>query len=151
MEEKQTKFLYRFLPEPVREFFLESGIEDIEFIAKTHGLSEKAVDELDYIQQELLFGYKTLDGLVNLLTQRLGYDATQSKKIALDVIEKRFLPIDAYMRATAYRTFQALGGNITVVSVQKIKHEGADVAAVHKLNVQHFEDLKAPKLQRFEI
>ena len=138
MEEKQTKFLYRFLPEHVREFFLESGIEDIEFIAKTHGLSEDAVDELDYIQQELLFGYKTLDSLVNLLKERLGYDETQAKKIALDVIEKRFLPIDAYLRATAYRTFQQLGGNITVVSVQKIKHDGADVAAVHKRNVQHF-------------
>ncbi len=125
-------FLYRFLPDEIRAFFLESGLGDVEQIAKTYGLSSEAVDEMDRIQQEVLFGYESLDGVRNLLKERLKFDEKLAGNVAMDLIEKRFLPIDSYLGATAFRTFANLGGNPTVANVKRIDATGGTVADVRR-------------------
>ncbi|MEK7529444.1 MAG: hypothetical protein AAB570_00825, partial [Patescibacteria group bacterium] len=135
MEERV--FPYRFLPEPVRAFFLDSGIEDIALIVKTNGLSAAAEDALDTIQQEVLFGYEPVDKIVNLLKTRLGYDGPLATKVALDLIQRRLLPIDAYLQAQAFRTFQQLGGNVTVVNIPIVERTALTVTQVRR-NVDAF-------------
>lgn len=126
-EQTQRTFLYRFLPDPVRDFFFESGIDDIKLIAQQFGLSGDAEDQLDQIQQEVLFGYEAVDKVPNLIRMRLGYDQAQANRIALALIERRFLPIDSYLNTTAFRTFTSLGGNVNVAQVQKVEVTGATV------------------------
>ncbi len=125
-------FLYRFLPDEIRAFFLESGLSDVEQIAKTYGLSNEAVDELDRIQQEVLFGYESLDGVRNLIKERLKFDEKLATNVALDLIEGRFLPIDSYLGAMAFRTFANLGGNPTVANIKRIDASGGTVADVRR-------------------
>src|SRR3989338_7048925 len=135
MEERV--FPYWFLPDPVRAFFLDSGLEDLAFIVKTNGLSSTAEDALDTIQQEVLFGYEPVDKVINLLKTRLGYDTPLAAKVALDLIQRRFLPIDAYLQSQAFRTFAQLGGNVTVVSVPHVERSALTVTQVRK-NVDAF-------------
>ncbi len=132
MEGNERIFQYRFLPKPVRDFFLDSGIDDIELIAKAHGLSQEAIDELDIIQQEVLFGYAPIDKVPNLLKVRLGYDEALAKQVTLDLIEKRFLPLDSYLQATAFRLYAQLGGNITVVNIKRIDNISSNVSQVRR-------------------
>lgn len=124
--------MYRFLPDEIRAFFLDSGLDDIEAIAATYGLSQEAVDSLDEIQQEVLFGYEPVDKVRNLIQQRLKFDAKLSTRVALDLIEKRFLPIDSFLGATAFRTFSSLGGNATVINIKRIDATGGTVADVRR-------------------
>ncbi|MBI2477006.1 hypothetical protein HYV72_02420, partial [Candidatus Uhrbacteria bacterium] len=132
MAEGMRIFPYRFLPDPVREFFLDTGIDDIDAIAKTFGLSKEAVDALDTIQQEILFGYEPVDKVVNLLRERLGYDAKLAQEVALLFIEKRFLPVDAYLEAMAFRTFTHLGGNVTIINVKRVPMPNITVSSVRR-------------------
>ena len=125
-------FLYRFLPDEIRAFFLDSGLGDVEQIAKTYGLSNEAVDELDRIQQEVLFGYEPVDKVRNLIQERLKFDEKLATNVALDLIEKRFLPIDSFLGAMAFRTFANLGGNPTVASVKRIDASGGTVVDVRQ-------------------
>ena len=124
MQNDTHPFLYRFLPPAVKEFFLERGLEDIKEIAERYGLSQNAVDELDTIQQEILFGYEPLDKLENIIRARLGYDQILARKIIADLLEKRFLPLDSYLEATAFRLYSAVGGNSTVVNVIAVDSAG---------------------------
>ena len=138
-------FQYRFLPEEIRAFFLDSGYDDIEAIAKQYGLSQEAVDTLDGIQQEVLFGYEPVDKVRNLIQQRLKFDEKMATRVALDVIEKRFLPIDSYLGATAFRTFAALGGNATVINIKRIDASGGTVVDVRRSIVDFQAEERAKK------
>ena len=128
----ERTFLYRFLPDEIRAFFLASGFEDIEAIAKVYGLSQDAIDTLDTIQQEVLFGYEPVDKVRNLIQDRLKFDEKLATRVALDLIEKRFLPIDSYLGSTAYRVFSSLGGNVTVVNIKRIDASGGTVVDVRR-------------------
>lgn len=138
-------FQYRFLPEEIRAFFLDSGYDDIEAIAKQYGLSQEAVDALDVIQQEVLFGYEPVDKVRNLIQQRLKFDEKMATRLALDVIEKRFLPVDSYLGATAFRTFAALGGNATVINIKRIDASGGTVVDVRRSIVDFQAEERAKK------
>jgi hypothetical protein len=151
MEGNERIFQYRFLPKPVRDFFLDSGLDDIELIAKTHGLSQNAIDELDNIQQEVLFGYEPIDKIPNLLKVRLKYDDTLAKEVTLDLIEKRFLPLDAFLQATAFRVFAQLGGNVTVVNIKRVDNIAMNVSQVRRRVEEFVLDSKAAELAATEV
>ncbi len=146
MEGNERIFQYRFLPKPVRDFFLDSGLDDIELIAKSHGLSQEAIDELDTIQQEVLFGYEPIDKIPNLLKVRMGYDDALAKQVTLDLIEKRFLPLDSYLQATAFRLFAQLGGNITVVNIKRIDNVTFNVSQVRRSVDEFAQERRAAEL-----
>jgi len=136
-------FLYRFLPAEIRAFFLASGFEDIQTIAKTYGLSQDAIDALDTIQQEVLFGYEPVDKVRNLIMDRLKFEEKLATRVTLDVIEKRFLPIDSFLGSMAYRTFSSLGGNATIINIKRIDASGGTIVDVRRSITDYLADQAA--------
>jgi len=122
MEEKV--YILKFLPEKIKDFFLESGLEDIEEISDKFGFSEKISDELDIIQQDILFGYEQVDKILELIQTRLGLDVQIATKVALEMLQKRFLPLDSYLGAKAFSTYSQLGGDTNVINIQRIDAAG---------------------------
>ncbi len=146
MAEEHT-YIYSILPDEIREFFLDSGLQDLDQIGETYGLSTTVVDGLDDIQQELLFGYSALDSVENLIRVKLGLEAPLARKVSLDLLRMRFLPIDSYMMSSAFRTYANLGGDVSIASVKRIDATGGTVKDIRKANDIAVAEVKVKRAQ----
>ncbi len=147
-EENEHIYVYALLPKEVRAFFLDSGLEDIDEIGKIYGMSQAAVDVLDEIQQDILFGYNSLDSIENLIKERLGLDSAITRKVALEMIRRRFLPIDSYMGARAFSTYANLGGDPAIVNVKRIDAAGGTVVDIKRLLDQEVSNILVDRAQK---
>jgi hypothetical protein len=148
MEGTDRPFLYRFLPPEVRSFFLERGWEDLELLRERYGLAPQAVEVLDTLQQEILFGYEPIDKLENLIRTRLKYDDVLTRRVAMDMVELRFLPLDAYLNAAPYRLYAAMGGNTTVLRIASVPHGGITASMVRRTQEVFLENLWEENVRR---
>lgn len=148
MEANTRPFLYRFLPPEVRAFFLERGWEDLELLRERYGLAPQAVEVLDELQQEILFGYEPMDKLENLIRTRLKYDPVLTRRVAMDMVELRFLPLDAYLNAAPYRLYVEMGGNTTVLHIASVPHGGITASIVREAQDAFLEELWEADVKR---
>ncbi|MBT6254499.1 hypothetical protein HOI83_04715 [Candidatus Uhrbacteria bacterium] len=144
---EENIYIYSILPDEIREFFLDSGLKDLDQIGEAYGLSTTVVDGLDDIQQELLFGYAALDSVENLIRVKLGLEAPLARKVSLDLLRTRFLPIDSYMMSSAFRTYANLGGDVSVSTVKRIDATGGTVKDIRKANDIAVAEVKVKRAQ----
>lgn len=92
---------FKKLPPHIQEIMLSPATADINRgIAKKYKLTGEKTRQMVNIIVSIIVKDNPLETLVKLLQQNLDLDIEAAKKMALDITEKRFLPLKDYLQGT---------------------------------------------------
>lgn len=94
MPEEEFSEKFKKLPQHIQEIMSSPETAEINgIIGKKYKLSDEQIGSMVNIVVHIIFKDVPLEGLVVNLRQKLNLDPQVAKKMALDILEKRFLPI----------------------------------------------------------
>jgi hypothetical protein len=111
MTPEEIKKRFNQLPEAVLNHLYAEAIGELNgFILEGNGLKHEHVRVIGTLVKELLVGAVALDDTLGQVQQRFALDPTQGRRLALDILGYRLLPLDGFVGDVSDAILR-LGGN----------------------------------------